>query len=222
MQASRKSNRKLLNLKVNHIFDLDRTFFRNNVSFSFYFYLLRRGIVPYRTFPRVVQIFVRYTFGGLNLEGIHAEIFRHVLKGLRLADLEIAAEQFLSVCDRMVRPVMLQTLLEAQASGQSTYLLSSSPDFLISRIASNFSFDRFAGTNYLVDKEGKLCEIFLLITGPKKKEIAKQWVENPSSAVAYSDSFEDLSLLEWVGCPIVVCPDRKLKKHALRLFWKIL
>src|SRR5688572_4945129 len=124
MRASRKSNRKLQNLKVDHIFDLDRTFFKNNVSFSFYFYLLKRGIVPVRTFPRVVQIFIRYTFSGLNLEGIHTEIFRHVLKGLRLADLEVAAEQFLAACDQMVRPEMLQTLSEAQAAGHSTYLLS--------------------------------------------------------------------------------------------------
>jgi phosphoserine phosphatase len=62
----------------------------------------------------------------------------------------------------------------------------------------------------------------LLITGPEKKEIANQWVEDASSAVAYSDSFDDVSLLEWAGLPIAVRPDRKLKEHALRFKWGIL
>jgi phosphoserine phosphatase len=58
--------------------------------------------------------------------------------------------------------------------------------------------------------------------GQKKKELANQWIKEPSTAVAYSDSFDDLCLLEWVGHPIAVRPDRKLKKHALRCQWDII
>jgi phosphoserine phosphatase len=158
----------------------------------------------------------------LDLEGLHSEIFRYVLKGLLLADLETEATEFLSSCEDRVCPIIFQALQKAQAAGHRAFLLSSSPDFLVSRIARKFSFDRFTGTNYLVDKEGKLCEISLLITGPKKKEIAGQWLGGSSSVVAYSDSFEDLSLLEWAGLPIVIRPCRKLKKHALRCNWCIL
>jgi phosphoserine phosphatase len=170
----------------------------------------------------VIQIFARYSFGFLPLKELHAEIFSHVLKGLRLADLECFADLFLSTCEERVCPILYLALQNAQKAGHQTFLLSSSPDFLVSRIAKRFSFDRFAGTRYLVDKEGRLCEILLLITGPEKKEIANQWIEDASSTVAYSDSFDDVSLLEWVGLPVAVRPDRKLKEHALRFNWGIL
>ncbi len=209
-------------LPTNHIFDLDRTFFKKNVSFAFYFYLLRQGGVSYRTFPRVLQIFIRYSLGFLPLKELHSEIFSHVLKGLRLEELQASADLFLTFCENRVCPLMHRALCEAQKAGLATFLLSSSPDFLVSRIAKKFSFDRYAGTGYSVDKEGRLCEILLLITGPEKKEIANRWVEDASSAVAYSDSFDDLSLLEWAGLPIAVRPDRKLKEHALRFKWGIL
>lgn len=42
------------------------------------------------------------------------------------------------------------------------------------------------------------------------------------SCWAYSDSFNDLPLLEFVGNPVAVNPDRKLNKHASALGWEIL
>jgi phosphoserine phosphatase len=170
----------------------------------------------------MLQIFIRYSLGLLTLKALHLEIFSHVLKGLRLEDLETSADLFLTFCENRVCPLMHRALCEAQEAGLATFLLSSSADFLVSRIAKKFSFDRYAGTGYSVDKEGRLCEILLLITGPEKKEIANLWVEDASSAVAYSDSFDDVSLLEWAGLPIAVRPDRKLKEHALRFKWGII
>lgn len=207
---------------VSHIFDLDRTFFIKNVSFAFYFYLLRNRLISIRTLPRVVQIFVGYTLGRLNLEALHQAIFQHVLKGLVLRDLESAADHFLANVDRMVCPSMLHVLRETQKAGHATFLLSSSPDFLVSRIAKKFSFDRCFGTHYLVDKEGRLCEISVLVTGSKKREIAHQWLNRGFGSVAYSDSFEDIHLLEWVQYPIVIRPCRKLKKYALQRKWCIM
>lgn len=205
-----------------HIFDLDRTFFTKNVSFAFYFFLLKRGGVAIKTLPRVISIFFLYSFKRLSLENLHGQIFRCVLKGLRLSDLEVAADRFLSNCEHRVRRSIYCALQEAKLAGHNTFLLSSSPDFLVSRVAKKFSFDMSAGTNYRVDKEGRLCEISTLITGPKKKEIAIQWTKNASHVVAYSDSFDDVSLLCWASEPIAVQPDRELKKIARQRHWKIL
>lgn len=204
---------------MNHIFDLDCTFFKSNASFAFYRALLKERVIPLRTIPRVLQIYLRFFLGFLDLEGFHHAIFHSVLKGLKFSDLEMAADRFLLTCEKRVCPIMNQVLHHAKASHHKTYLLSSSPDFLVSRIAKRFSFDHSLGTQYLIDKEGRLCDIFLLITGQKKKQLAGHWVGDGNGTIAYSDSFEDVSLLEWVDHPITIRPDRKLRKHALRLGW---
>jgi len=205
-----------------HIFDLDRTFFKKNVSFSFYFYLLRRRCSLVRTLPLAVWAFCKFSLGLFNIQAFHGVIFSSVLKGWKRTDLEALADQFLTRYPKMVCPALLQILQKAQAGGHKTYLLSSSPEFLVSRIAAIFSFSTSAGTTYSVDKEDRLCEISLIITGSKKQEIANRWTQDPSPVVAYSDSIEDVKLLEWVGHPVVVRPDRALKKHALARHWTIL
>jgi len=45
--------------------------------------------------------------------------------------------------------------------------------------------------------------------------------ESLDDASFYTDSFTDLPMLEVVGEPIVVHPDPRLKREALRRGWKI-
>jgi hypothetical protein len=61
---------------------------------------------------------------------------------------------------------------------------------------------------------------------PKKKTAVEAWLEKngfrPNEACFYSDSYTDLSLMEFCGKPVAVNPDRILAREAKKHGWEIL
>ncbi len=158
-----------------------------------------------------------------SLEQIHREVFTHVLKGLRLSELDSAATQFLKrEIPNLLCPTIFSYVENAKKNREKIFLLSSSPLYLVEKIAREFSFDRCAGTEYGIDKEGRICEITSLITGIEKREIARRWAENGATSVAYSDSQDDLALLEWADKAILIRPSRSFRKIAQFRNWTLI
>ena len=208
---------------THHLFDLDRTLVYKNLSFSFYFYLIRRKIVSPLTLLRTIPLLFRYKLGMIDLEGIHRAAFRFVLKGLRLKTLEDAADRFVKdFLSRQLNVPIFQILCSAQESCEPVFLLSSSAHFLVERVSRLLGFERFAGTQYSIDSGGRLCDIETLITGPEKLILAKRWTKKGAHTIAYSDSSDDLPLFEWADVPIAVSPDRELRRVARENGWTIL
>jgi phosphoserine phosphatase len=205
-----------------HLFDLDRTFVRKNLSYSFYFYLLREGIVSPATLAPTVSLRFRYLLGQIGLIEIHRESFRFLLKGMKLSELEEAADRFVGPFIKKWINLSMQREFEgAKKRGERVYLLSSSADFLVKRVAHLCGFDQFGATEYLVDNEGRLCDISSLVTGPEKLVIAKRWAGDVYEAIAYSDSGDDVPLLEWSSRAVAVYPDRRLLRVAKERGWPI-
>jgi phosphoserine phosphatase len=160
---------------------------------------------------------------------MHREVFHSVLKGLLFSDLNNSAARFLQgAMSRLLCSRMFAQVEEAKKRGEKVFLLSSSPLYLVEKIAREFSFDGWAGTEYAVDKEGKICEIASLITGFEKREIASRWKEGEEKlslvkieTAVYSDSSQDLPLLEWADHVILVRPSRTLRKIAQARNWRI-
>ncbi len=154
--------------------------------------------------------------------GLHHESFRIVLKGKDRRALEAAADRFIvPFVRKWLHPVVWNECLVAKKRGEEICLLSSSADFLVERVAKCLGFHRWAGTEYSIDKAGRLCDILSLITGPGKLKTAKSWAEG-SNVVAYSDSSDDLELLSWAGRAVAVQPDRALRKVAVKRGWSII
>ncbi len=84
-------------------------------------------------------------------------------------------------------------------------------------IASELEFvdGRFTGKVFGIPsyREGKIERL---------NDWLKQHPFDLSEATFYSDSHNDLPLLNKVGCPIAVCPDELLMQHALKHHWTLL
>lgn len=203
------------------IFDLDRTLVRKNSSFAFYFYLLKKRLLPFRSLAAMVFAFIRYELGTIDLRGLHHVVFASILKGRPYSFFTNLVDPFL---DHFLKPFLYQPVLEryynAKKIGHPTFLLSSSPDFLVGAIARRLGFDFWQGTEYSVDKEGKICEISTLIDANAKLQFAKKMAA--AKNIAYSDSEEDLPLLEWADEAVVVQPRLGLKFLAKQRNWEVL
>ena len=105
-------------------------------------------------------------------------------------------------------------------------IVSSSGSEVVGPIGEMVGADRSIATR-MVEVEGKYTgEIAFYAYGPFKAEavlaLAAAEDYDLARSYAYSDSITDLPMLEAVGHPVVVNPDRALRKEAVARGWPIL
>jgi haloacid dehalogenase-like hydrolase len=112
------------------------------------------------------------------------------------------------------------------ANGDKTYLVTAAPRELAERIAAYLGMDGALGTEAeLVDGvyTGRL--VGPVLHGPAKLDAVRQLAGEQridlSQSSAYSDSLNDLPLLEGVGHPVAVNPDRMLRELAAERGWPV-
>ena len=111
--------------------------------------------------------------------------------------------------------------------GYKTYLVTAAPIELAETIAAALGMDGAAGTVAEVDDAGYYTGRLVgePMHGPvKAKAVAELAAENDldlNECAAYSDSINDLPLLESVGFPHAVNPEGELRRIAMREGWPV-
>ena len=221
------SSSNLVNAFHLTVFDLDRTIVTDNCSFDFCRYLIQKNVLPHSSLIFSLFYYIKHLFFGMSLFDLHHRIFENLLRGRSLETIEENVEPFLqNYLYSQVYPPVLSELRLAQHLGHYTLILSNSPSFLVEKIAQVLGVNEWRATQYAVDKERKLCHITSIMQGEEKascvQEIAGKLSIQKEQITAYSDSFSDLPLLLAAGTPIVVNPDRKLRRFSEQHKWPIL
>lgn len=207
--------------KVLAAFDLDGTLLKNNSSFSFCQYLKKVGYLTRTDLLYCASLYIRFLFFGLPLRELHVKAFK-TFKGKSLSQLESYLPGFFSQQNSLIwNEPALNRLLTLQKEGASILVLSTSPLFLVKPIVEKININCVYGTEYATDKEGCLVELINLMDGKQKKNIFEQAAQGAFS-MTFSDSDHDLPFLEASDHPVVVRPNRGLKKLALARSWEIL
>ena len=136
---------------------------------------------------------------------------------------EIAAERILPrVYEDIAR------VIEAHAAaGDETWLVTAAPQELAEVIAEGLGMTGALGTRSEIDDAGLYTGRLLgdLLHGPEKAKAADQLARDRGFDLdlcsAYSDSKNDLPLLELVGRPHAVNPDHELRRIARTRGWPI-
>jgi HAD superfamily hydrolase (TIGR01490 family) len=211
-------------------FDLDKTLIPGSSL-----YLLARGLYERDLFR--VRDLLRFAYGQLTyrLSGERArgmdlsrESTLDFVTGRRQEELmewgrEIAQDQiFPRVYEDIVRVIDGH-----RDRGDLTFLVTAAPIELAQVVAAGLNMDGAAGTAAEVDKDGYYTGRLAgsVIHGPEKAkavaELAAQHGVDLVECAAYSDSINDLPLLESVGYPHAVNPEGELRRLALRRGWPI-
>ncbi|MGH2736559.1 MAG: HAD family hydrolase [Actinomycetota bacterium] len=120
-----------------------------------------------------------------------------------------------------------RTIRSHQERGDFTYLVTASPIELASTIAKSLDMNGALGTVSEVDDNGFYTGRLVgsVMHGPEKaKAVAEKAAELGVDLLechAYSDSSNDLPLLESVGHPHAVNPEHELRRLALQRGWPI-
>jgi HAD superfamily hydrolase (TIGR01490 family) len=209
------------------IFDLDHTLVSTNISFAFGKFLFFKGMMPLSCMLRSSAAYFSHKILGTSLETVHNQILKAYLNRLPKEVLTSLSAEFIeSKLKDLLDPKVYDEMQKASHGGALISLCTSSPDFLVSLIASKLSIDLWCASRYKFDNSGFLCKIDPIVNGPEKASFIQRVLDKELIAkeevAAYSDSYLDLPMFELSGHPVAVNPDRKLKQHSLLKSWRVL
>ena len=129
------------------------------------------------------------------------------------------------IADRIPKRGIIE-LLEHRMRGHSVILLSGMPEFLLANFSVLLKVAEYHGSVMETDNDkftGRTLGTFPL--GRGKVDIVEKVLKNHGlqwdEVTAYADHYNDRFLLQKVGKPVVVNPERRLKNIAERNDWRI-
>jgi HAD superfamily hydrolase (TIGR01490 family) len=122
---------------------------------------------------------------------------------------------------------IVRVINQHRKRGDLTFLVTAAPIELAKTIAEALSMTGAVGTESEIDEEGNYTGRLVggVTHGPEKAKAAAELASRHGVELvecsAYSDSINDLPLLESVGHPHAVNPDRELRRTAIGRGWPI-
>jgi HAD superfamily hydrolase (TIGR01490 family) len=211
-------------------FDLDKTVIAkaSMVAFGRNFY--REGMISRRTIMRAIYGHFVFQHMGASEEKL-AEVREKALQLTKGWDQARVRQIVRDALEDVVEPIIyaeaLDLIAEHRAAGRVVALVSASPEEIVQPLGEFLGVDRTLATRAKVDEEGRYTgEVDFYCAGPFKPvamaALADELDLDLSASYAYSDSATDAPMLEAVGHPVAVNPDRVLARLAREREWEVL
>jgi len=209
-------------------FDLDKTVIATSSVMALGGRFYREGLISKRTIVRGIYGQVVYLLLGADDEKM--ERMREAMLGLTKGwDQARVSEIVRETLDEVLTPIIYAEALELiekhKADGRKTVIVSSSPIETVQPLGEHLGVDDVIATRALLDDEGRYTgALEFYAYGPHKadaiREMAVKEGIDLARSYAYSDSITDLPMLELVGNPVAVNPDRELTRVAREREWE--
>ncbi|MEI6531548.1 MAG: HAD-IB family phosphatase [Chlamydiota bacterium] len=214
-------------MKKLHVFDLDRTLLVGNCSFAFFKFLSKMGFFSFRQKISAVAGKLKLKFFINTPKELHEKLFKKLFRGRFTAEITDKVPSFLEeFLKKSLRKSLFKSLQQALERKETVLLLSNSPSFLVSAIAKQLGIIYWRATEYAEDCKKCFDKIPYMMDGETKAlfltAFAKEKGFLREEIFAYSDSIDDLPLLEQAGHKIAVAPDKRLRYLAKNRGWSIL
>jgi HAD superfamily hydrolase (TIGR01490 family) len=210
-------------------FDLDKTVIAKASMAAFGRPLYHGGLINRRTVARAIYAQLVYLHLGASEEKLDRirESVLNLTKGWQRDRVcEIVAETI----EQTVKPIVYKEAMELidqhRAEGRLVVIVSASPEELVVPLGRYLRADGVIASRALLDDDGRYTgEMAFYCYGPFKAEaitaLAAERSIDLAGSYAYSDSYTDTPMLEAVGNPVAVNPDRVLNKLARERGWEI-
>jgi len=210
-------------------FDLDKTVISRSSTLALSRPLYRAGMVSRGQLLRGAYAQLVYLLVGAD-EGKMERLKEGMLqltKGWDRAQVERLVEDvILDVIDPYVYAEALDLMELHRSEGRRIYIVSSSPEEVVRPLARHFGVSGVIATRAAIGEDGRYTgELEFYAYGEEKAEAVRAVAERTgidlARSFAYTDSATDIPLLEAVGHPVAVNPDRELRKVAEERAWPI-
>ena len=210
-------------------FDLDKTVIAKASMVAFGRPLMHEGLVSRRTVLRALYGQLVYMHLGASEEKLE-RMRESVLKLTRGWDQARIREIVRETLEEIVEPIIyaeaLELIEEHKAAGRRVFIVSASPEEIVAPLGEFLGVDEVIASQARVDAEGRYTgEMDRYAYGPYKAEVMRERAAaegiDLTASYAYSDSYTDAPMLEAVGHPVAVNPDRVLLKLARERDWEV-
>jgi HAD superfamily hydrolase (TIGR01490 family) len=210
-------------------FDLDKTIIAKSSTLAFGRPFYQSGLINRRTVLR--SAYAQFVFALAGADADQMDRMRDYLtamcQGWDVAQVrEIVNETLHEIIDPIVYEEAVQLIALHQSAGRDVVIVSSSGEEVVAPIGAMVGADHIVATQ-MVQQDGCYTgEIARYVYGPAKAEAVRQLAEHSGyrldECYAYSDSITDVPMLEAVGHPFAVNPDRALRRAAADRGWPTL
>jgi HAD superfamily hydrolase (TIGR01490 family) len=211
------------------LFDLDNTLLAGDSDFEWAQFLIEQGVLDREVYEARNQAFYdQYRAGTLDIR----EFLDFQLKPLSRHPRSQLDAWHRNFMERKVRPMMREKAraLVARHRGDLRVVITATNSFVTAPIAREFGISDLIAT----EPEQRNGEFSGAVSGVpcfREGKVARldEWLAGRGSSLAafaeswfYSDSLNDLPLLDRVSHPVAVDPDDTLRKHAASRGWPII
>jgi HAD superfamily hydrolase (TIGR01490 family) len=210
-------------------FDLDRTLIAGSSAFEFGRAAYKAGLITKRQLARDAWENLVFRLRGStdsSTDRLKARI-GEALRDVRVRDIQRLAPDVLAGVLPRLYPQMLEIAYGHQDAGRPIFICTAASQEMADLMALVLTFDGAVGSvSEVVDgrytgreggpftyREGK-AEAIRLLAEREGIDLAASW--------AYSDSESDLPMLRLVGHPVVVNPDKELRRVAAEEGWEVI
>jgi HAD superfamily hydrolase (TIGR01490 family) len=210
-------------------FDLDKTIIAGSSALAFSRPFRRQGLISSAAMLRSGYAQLLLLLSGADADTMAALRTRitALCTGWEVAQIRsIVAETLHEIVEPMIYAEAAALIDEHHAAGDEVIVLSASGLEVVEPIAALVGADRCLATRMTARNGRYTGEIDFYCYGEAKAEaartIAAERGYDLATCRAYTDSITDLPLLEAVGHPVVVNPDRQLRREAAKRGWPVL
>ena len=208
------------------IYDMDETLLNADASTLWIEYLVEQGMADAQEmFAQEQRLMEQYRQGNLDInEYVAMQLKPNV--GMTLEELQPHIERYI---DQKIRPVVRadarSNIAEHQAEGDRCLVISASTTFLVTPIAKEVGIDDAIGIDIHLEDE-RIVGTVKGVPSYREGKVTRleQWLQKESEQMSgswfYTDSHNDLPLLEQVCNPVAVNADDKLVCLAQERGWQ--
>lgn len=206
------------------IFDLDNTLINGDSDRNWGIYLSEKKIVGDDFLEKSEKFYNNYYEGSLDIDGF----LNFCLEPLVNNSMDLLLELREDFIETKIKPILLPKAIEEinkEMETNKVIMATATNNFVTRPIATLFGIDDLIATDFeIIDNEftGKVDGIPCFRDGKLTK--VEQWSKNNdydlNGSKFYSDSFNDIPLLQKVSEAIVVDGDEKLLQEAKNYGWK--
>ena len=210
-------------------FDLDKTVIARASMIAFGKPFQRAGLLSRRVLVRALWGQLVYLWIGASEKKL-VKTRDAALKLTRGWEQEKVRTIVREAIDEVIEPIVFEEALELirqhQSEGRLVAIVSASPIEVVEPLSQHLGADIAIGTEAKIDENGRYSgELVRYAYGPAKadaiRELAAARDIDLAASYAYSDSVTDLPMMELVGHPVAVNPDRPLLRVATEREWEV-
>ncbi|MGH3458278.1 HAD family hydrolase [Aeromicrobium sp.] len=210
-------------------FDLDKTIIAKSSTLAFSRPFYDGGLLSRRAVLRSAYAQFMFAASGADHDQL-AKMRNYLTQMIAGWDVEVVRQSVAETLHAIINPIVYDEAVELielhHAAGRDVIIVSASGTEVVEPIGAMLGADHVVATR-LVEVDGRYTgEVEYYAYGPNKaramKELAEEHGYDLDTSFAYSDSETDAPMLEIVGHPFAVNPDKALRRMADENGWPIL